>query len=145
MYTNDLMTNITEQVDLRDREVRHLVEFLDELRISHPFFQLISAPFVPGSGFVHFLTDQLSMTLVAPLVLSAPIYICDKLNLSLQSVRVFFRTNRQTCTEWLSRIRAAVIIVALNCGRPEVAVRHSYKLLQELKDNNNTQVSVLQD
>ncbi|KAG0722298.1 Serine/threonine-protein kinase SMG1 [Chionoecetes opilio] len=58
-----------------------------------------------------------------------------------KSVRVFFRTNRQTCTEWLSRIRAAVIIVALNCGRPEVAVRHSYKLLQELKDNNNTQGS----
>lgn len=56
-----------------------------------------------------------------------------------KSVRAFFRTNRQTCTEWLSRIRAAVIVVALNCGRPEVAVRHSYKLLQELKDNNNTQ------
>lgn len=56
-----------------------------------------------------------------------------------KSVRVFFRTNRQTCTEWLSRIRAAVIIVSLNCGRPEVAVRHSYKLLQELKDSNNTQ------
>nr|XP_053652652.1 serine/threonine-protein kinase SMG1-like [Cherax quadricarinatus] len=56
-----------------------------------------------------------------------------------KSVRTFFRTNRQTCTEWLSRIRAAVIIVSLNCGRPEVAIRHSYKLLQELKDNNNTQ------
>ena len=56
-------------------------------------------------------------------------------------MRAFFRTNRQTCTEWLSRIRAAVIVVALNSGRPEVAIRHSYKLLQELKDNNNTQVS----
>lgn len=56
-----------------------------------------------------------------------------------KSVRAFFRTNRQTCTEWLSRIRAAVIVVALNSGRPEVAIRHSYKLLQELKDNNNTQ------
>ncbi|KAK7086208.1 hypothetical protein SK128_014254 [Halocaridina rubra] len=57
----------------------------------------------------------------------------------IKSVRAFFRTNRQTCTEWLSRIRAAVIVVALNSGRPEVAIRHSYKLLQELKDNNNTQ------
>lgn len=73
--------------------------------------------------------------------LLACVCVYNRLKLSLQSVRVFFRTNRQTCTEWLSRIRAAVIIVALNAGRPEVAVRHSYKLLQELKDNNNTQVT----
>lgn len=61
-----------------------------------------------------------------------------------QSVRAFFRTNRLTCTEWLSRIRAAVIVVALNSGRPKVAVRHSYRLLQELKDNNNTQVGLFE-
>lgn len=59
-----------------------------------------------------------------------------------QSVRIFFTTNRQTCVEWLTRIRAAVITVALSAGQPHVALRHSHKLLKELLENNNFQVGL---
>ncbi|RXG61947.1 hypothetical protein Avbf_01032, partial [Armadillidium vulgare] len=58
---------------------------------------------------------------------------------SNKSVRIFFTTNRQTCIEWLTRIRAAVITVSLNSGQPHIALRHSYKLLRELVENNNAQ------
>ena len=43
--------------------------------------------------------------------------------------------------EWLTRIRAAMITVSLNSGQPHVALRQSFKLLNELVDNNNYKVS----
>ena len=62
-------------------------------------------------------------------------------HLNNKSVRIFFTTNRQTCFEWLTRIRAAMITVSLNSGQPHVALRQSYKLLGELVEANNTKVS----
>nr|CAD7257208.1 unnamed protein product [Timema shepardi] len=54
-------------------------------------------------------------------------------------VRTFFHTNKSTCAEWLSRIRGAVIVVALHVGHATTAVRHGHYLLQDLLSNNNTQ------
>lgn len=54
-------------------------------------------------------------------------------------VRNFFHTNRSTCVEWLTRIRLAVIAVALRAGQAATAVRQGHSLLQHLHDSNNTQ------
>ncbi|XP_077868684.1 serine/threonine-protein kinase SMG1-like [Saccoglossus kowalevskii] len=53
-------------------------------------------------------------------------------------VKTFFRTNRATCQEWLTRIRLSAMTVAIHCGQPAVAVRHAFQLLQDMKNNNNT-------
>ncbi|XP_047110312.1 serine/threonine-protein kinase SMG1 [Schistocerca piceifrons] len=56
-------------------------------------------------------------------------------------VRTFFHTNRSTCGEWLTRIRTAVVIVALHAGHATIAVRHGQRLLQDLAEAGNTQGS----
>lgn len=58
-----------------------------------------------------------------------------------QSVRVFFRTNRSTCIEWLTRVRKPVMSVGLVCGCPAATVWHGFQMLQEMKTAGNTQVS----
>ncbi|GIY22261.1 hypothetical protein CDAR_374792 [Caerostris darwini] len=55
-----------------------------------------------------------------------------------KNVRSFFRTNKSTCHEWLSRVRANAVVVSLNAGCPAAAVRHGYEFLQELRNNGNT-------
>ena len=57
-----------------------------------------------------------------------------------QSVRVFFRTNRGTCLEWLTRVRKPVMSVGLSCGSPAATVWHGFQSLQEMKKGENTQV-----
>jgi hypothetical protein len=57
-----------------------------------------------------------------------------------QPVRTFFHTNKSTCGEWLTRIRTAVVIVAIHAGQATTAVRHGYCMLQDMADANNTQV-----
>ena len=47
----------------------------------------------------------------------------------LQAIRGFFRMNRGTCQEWLSRIRANLVIMAIHAGLPAAAVRHGYEAL----------------
>ncbi|XP_062590366.1 serine/threonine-protein kinase SMG1-like isoform X1 [Saccostrea cucullata] len=59
--------------------------------------------------------------------------------MSPKSVRTFFRTNKGTCLEWLSRIRSSVIKIALHNGMPALAVRQCHQLLQEMKENNTLQ------
>lgn len=54
-------------------------------------------------------------------------------------VRTFFRTNKATCLEWLSRIRSNIIKIALHAGMPAMAVRQAHELLRDMKENNNTQ------
>ncbi|GFQ70201.1 hypothetical protein TNCT_391641 [Trichonephila clavata] len=54
-----------------------------------------------------------------------------------KNVRTFFRTNKSTCHEWLSRVRATALVVALNAGCPAAAVRHGFELLKEWKNNGN--------
>uniref|UniRef100_A0A182N0J1 PI3K/PI4K catalytic domain-containing protein n=1 Tax=Anopheles dirus TaxID=7168 RepID=A0A182N0J1_9DIPT len=49
-----------------------------------------------------------------------------------QSARTFFRVNHATCTEWFSRIRSSVDLIALHCMEPEMAIRYSEAVLREL-------------
>ncbi|WAQ96320.1 SMG1-like protein [Mya arenaria] len=58
-----------------------------------------------------------------------------------KAVRTFFRTNKNTCLEWLSRIRMYVIVMALHAGMYTSVVRHASILMLELKDAENVQVS----
>lgn len=39
--------------------------------------------------------------------------------------------NRGTCQEWLSRIRANLVVMAIHAGLPAAAVRHGYEALIE--------------
>nr|XP_046270775.1 serine/threonine-protein kinase SMG1 isoform X2 [Scatophagus argus] len=55
-----------------------------------------------------------------------------------KGIRTFFYTNRQTCQDWLTRIRLALMRVGLLSGQPAVTVRHGFDLLTEMK-NSNTQ------
>ncbi|TKS92475.1 Serine/threonine-protein kinase SMG1 [Collichthys lucidus] len=57
-----------------------------------------------------------------------------------KGIRTFFYTNRQTCQDWLTRIRLALMRVGLLSGQPAVTIRHGFDLLTEIK-NSNTQVS----
>lgn len=59
--------------------------------------------------------------------------------MSPKTVRTFFRTNKGTCLEWLSRVRSSVIKIALHSGMPAMAIRQCHQLLQEMKDNNTLQ------
>ncbi|XP_065681003.1 serine/threonine-protein kinase SMG1 isoform X2 [Hydra vulgaris] len=59
----------------------------------------------------------------------------------IRAVRTFFRTNRSTCCEWLSRIQESVTVLANMSGNPEKAVRNGYLWLQSLKNSGNTQGS----
>lgn len=45
-----------------------------------------------------------------------------------KGVRAFFRTNRATCLEWLSRVRPRAVRVALRAGKPAEALRHAWAL-----------------
>ena len=58
-----------------------------------------------------------------------------------KAARTFFRTNRGTCQEWLMRVRLSVIVIALQCGQPALAVRHAFELLRDMKETNNMNVS----
>ncbi|TKS88123.1 Serine/threonine-protein kinase SMG1 [Collichthys lucidus] len=55
-----------------------------------------------------------------------------------KGIRTFFYTNRQTCQDWLTRIRLALMRVGLLSGQPAVTIRHGFDLLTEIK-NSNTQ------
>ena len=57
-----------------------------------------------------------------------------------QSVRAFFRTNRGTCLEWLTRVRKPVMTVGSACGCPATTVWHGFQTLLEMKTAGNTQV-----
>eukprot|EP00062_Callorhinchus_milii_P009126 gi/632952733/ref/XP_007892012.1/ PREDICTED: serine/threonine-protein kinase SMG1 [Callorhinchus milii] len=62
-------------------------------------------------------------------------------------IRTFFYTNRQTCQDWLTRIRVAIMRVGLLAGQPAVTVRHGFDLLTEMKNNvtqgNEIEVTVM--
>lgn len=68
---------------------------------------------------------------------------CQPFCLCSQGIRTFFYTNRQTCQDWLTRIRLALMRVGLLSGQPAVTIRHGFDLLTEIK-NSNTQVGVRQ-
>ncbi|XP_039860968.1 serine/threonine-protein kinase SMG1 isoform X2 [Simochromis diagramma] len=55
-----------------------------------------------------------------------------------KGIRTFFYTNRQTCQDWLTRIRLALMRVGLLSGQPAVTIRHGFDLLAEIK-NSGTQ------
>uniref|UniRef100_A0A2K6FWB0 Serine/threonine-protein kinase SMG1 n=1 Tax=Propithecus coquereli TaxID=379532 RepID=A0A2K6FWB0_PROCO len=55
-------------------------------------------------------------------------------------IRTFFYTNRQTCQDWLTRIRLSIMRVGLLAGQPAVTVRHGFDLLTEMKTTNLSQV-----
>ncbi|XP_077940467.1 serine/threonine-protein kinase SMG1 isoform X6 [Gasterosteus aculeatus] len=51
-----------------------------------------------------------------------------------KGIRTFFYTNRQTCQDWLTRIRLALMRVGLLSGQPAVTIRHGFDLLTEIKN-----------
>ncbi|XP_023677609.2 serine/threonine-protein kinase SMG1 isoform X1 [Paramormyrops kingsleyae] len=53
-----------------------------------------------------------------------------------KGIRTFFYTNRQTCQDWLTRIRMALMRVGLLSGQPAVTVRHGFDLLAEMKSGS---------
>ncbi|KAI1896054.1 hypothetical protein AGOR_G00090850 [Albula goreensis] len=53
-----------------------------------------------------------------------------------KGIRTFFYTNRQTCQDWLTRIRMALMRVGLLSGQPAVTVRHGFDLLAEIKSSS---------
>ncbi|XP_018612751.2 serine/threonine-protein kinase SMG1 isoform X2 [Scleropages formosus] len=53
-----------------------------------------------------------------------------------KGIRTFFFTNRQTCQDWLTRIRMALMRVGLLSDQPAVTVRHGFDLLAEMKSSN---------
>ncbi|KAM4698242.1 serine/threonine-protein kinase SMG1 [Rhinophrynus dorsalis] len=56
-------------------------------------------------------------------------------------IRTFFYTNRQTCQDWLTRIRIAIMRVGLMAGQPAVTVRHGFDLLAEMKNSSALQAT----
>ncbi|KAG2455286.1 SMG1 kinase, partial [Polypterus senegalus] len=54
-----------------------------------------------------------------------------------KGIRTFFYTNRQTCQDWLTRIRMALMRVGLLAGQPAVTVRHGFDLMMEMKNGNS--------
>ncbi|KAJ0058451.1 hypothetical protein NL108_014651, partial [Boleophthalmus pectinirostris] len=52
-----------------------------------------------------------------------------------KAIRTFFYTNRQTCQDWLTRIRLALMRVGLLSGQPAVTIRHGFDLLSEVKSS----------
>ena len=59
-----------------------------------------------------------------------------------QVVKTFFRTNRHTCLEWLSRIRMSLLTIAVHSGRWACAVRQGFELLRDLEDAGTTRINV---
>uniref|UniRef100_A0A8D9A0V0 non-specific serine/threonine protein kinase n=1 Tax=Cacopsylla melanoneura TaxID=428564 RepID=A0A8D9A0V0_9HEMI len=55
-----------------------------------------------------------------------------------QSVRCFFSTNKQTCTEWLHRLRNTLMCVSLHAGLSSSAARHGMQLLRDLAVSSHT-------
>ncbi|KAK3520199.1 hypothetical protein QTP70_017920, partial [Hemibagrus guttatus] len=53
-----------------------------------------------------------------------------------KGIRTFFYTNRQTCQDWLTRIRLALMRVGLMSGQPAVTIRHGFDLLTEIKNSS---------
>ncbi|XP_066497814.1 serine/threonine-protein kinase SMG1 isoform X2 [Hoplias malabaricus] len=53
-----------------------------------------------------------------------------------KGIRTFFYTNRQTCQDWLTRIRMALMRVGLLSGQPAVTIRHGFDLLTEIKNSS---------
>ena len=60
-------------------------------------------------------------------------------------MRTFFRTNRNTCCEWLNRIQESTTKLANLCGFPEKALRNGFLWLQHLKNTSNTQGSAFEN
>ncbi|XP_041828579.1 serine/threonine-protein kinase SMG1 isoform X2 [Melanotaenia boesemani] len=54
-----------------------------------------------------------------------------------KAIKTFFYTNRQTCQDWLTRIRLALMRVGLLSGQPAVTVRHGFDLLTEFKNSSS--------
>ncbi|XP_067939464.1 serine/threonine-protein kinase SMG1-like [Watersipora subatra] len=53
--------------------------------------------------------------------------------------RSFFRTNRNTCTEWLTRIRLHILSIASTYGHPATVIRHGYELITDMLRSQSTQ------
>jgi PI-3-kinase-related kinase SMG-1 len=58
-------------------------------------------------------------------------------------VRIFFRTNRGTCQEWIARVRPALAQIAFHCNHKGAALRHCMAGLKEMNDAGKLQVSCL--
>uniref|UniRef100_A0A2S2R2K0 non-specific serine/threonine protein kinase n=1 Tax=Sipha flava TaxID=143950 RepID=A0A2S2R2K0_9HEMI len=58
------------------------------------------------------------------------------LPIAQKPVRHFFHTNRNTCYEWNSTIRSAMLAVSLNSGLSSSAIRHGQYLVENLSKQN---------
>nr|XP_018895690.1 PREDICTED: serine/threonine-protein kinase SMG1-like [Bemisia tabaci] len=60
-------------------------------------------------------------------------------------VRNFFDTNKNTCEEWLTRNRMALMGVSLHAGIAAATIRHGFCHLQDLLDAGNSQTTEFQN
>ncbi|XP_032597282.1 serine/threonine-protein kinase Smg1 [Drosophila grimshawi] len=51
-------------------------------------------------------------------------------------VSAFFRLNNPTCQSWFNRTRIGVVIIAMHCQQPELAVRYAQEILQTPKSQD---------
>lgn len=62
----------------------------------------------------------------------------DLRKIAFQVVRIFFRTNRVTCQEWLVRLRPTLARIAFHSGHVGSAVRHAMTSLRELSESGRS-------
>ncbi len=55
-------------------------------------------------------------------------------------MKIFFRTNKNTCNEWFWRVRFSLICICLKNAHYEIAVRHSYEYINYSIQHNLTNV-----
>ncbi|XP_032443983.1 serine/threonine-protein kinase SMG1 isoform X1 [Xiphophorus hellerii] len=104
----------------------------------------------PGSDGDGHHSNQLRLTLLLQylenlekLMYNAYEGCANALTAPPKAIKTFFYTNRQTCQDWLTRIRLALMRVGLLSGQPAVTVRHGFDLLTEFK-NSGTQAPELE-
>lgn len=104
----------------------------------------------PGSDGDGHHSNQLRLTLLLQylenlekLMYNAYEGCANALTAPPKAIKTFFYTNRQTCQDWLTRIRLALMRVGLLSGQPAVTVRHGFDLLTEFK-NSSTQAPELE-
>jgi ribosome-associated toxin RatA of RatAB toxin-antitoxin module len=54
----------------------------------------------------------------------------DSLHTVQKAVKIFFRTNKNTCNEWFWRVRYSLISICIKNSHYEIGVRHCYEFIQ---------------
>lgn len=57
-------------------------------------------------------------------------------------IKAFFRTNKNTCSDWFARVRYFLIHVCVKSGHFEIAVRNCQEYVQSAMQHNSTNVNI---